>query len=209
MILIVSSCGLCSATVCFLSKHEYSKHLLLCYAVCCASLVLLCLHCYFTFSTKHHTILSLPGCLPLPPLCLFLSLCRYLCFCICASLLHFVSSHPLPTHTHTQCPCTVGSVYVHRSTWDNFFFLFFSSHLAALYSNYPRRGLTAGNINRMACSDIEHTHSCTTCTHTCKHTTLIVLTEPWPTTQCPPVIYLFMTHYYVSHPVDALILMGL
>lgn len=136
-------------------------------------------------------------------------LCRYLCFCICASLLHFLSSHPLPTHTLSVL--VLWAVYMCTEALETTFFSFFSSHLAALYSNYPRRGLTAGNINRTACSDIEHTlmHNLHTHTHTCKRTTLIVLTEPWPTTQCTPVIHLFMTHYYVSHPADAFILMGL
>lgn len=89
-------------------------------------------------------------------LSVFFSLCRYLCFCICASLLHSVSSHPLPTHT--QCPCTVGSIRTCAQKHSRQLVFFMpASHLAALYSSYPRRGLTAGNINRMACSDIEDT----------------------------------------------------
>lgn len=93
------------------------------------------------------------------------SLCRYLCL----SPLHSVSSHLLPTHT--QRSCTVDSIHVQRSTWDSYFFFTPASHLAALYSNYLRRGLTAGNINIMACSDGERMLMHNSCTHIQTHHT--------------------------------------
>lgn len=121
--LLISS-SLRSAAVCFLYKRGCSQHLLLWYSVCCASLVHLSLAMlfYVLCSASHNTPSSPPPASSSSPS--LSTLCRYLCFGICASLLHSVSSHPLPTHTHTHCPCTVGRVHVHRSTWDNFFFFF-------------------------------------------------------------------------------------
>lgn len=121
--LLISS-SLRSAAVCFLYKRGCSQHLLLWYSVCCASLVhsSLAMLFYVLCSASHNTPSSPPPASSSSPS--LSTLCRYLCFGICASLLHSVSSHPLPTHTHTRCPCTVGRVHVHRSTWDNFFFFF-------------------------------------------------------------------------------------
>lgn len=177
-LLISSSGGLRSAAVCFLYKHGCSRHLLLWYSVCCASLVLLSLAMlfYVLCSASHSTPSSPP---PASSSSLSLStLCRYLCFGICASLLHSVSSHP-PSHTHTHSL----SLYCGQSTCAQkhlrqlFFFFILGSHLAALYSNYPRRGLTAGNINRVARSYIEHTLMHERRAHTCKATTLIAVAE--------------------------------
>lgn len=116
---------------------------------------------YVLCSASHNTPSSPPPASSSSPS--LSTLCRYLCFGICASLLHSVSSHPLPTHTHTHSL----SLYCGQSTCAQkhlrqlfFFFFILGSHLAALYSNYPRRGLTAGNINRVARSYIEHTHTC-------------------------------------------------
>lgn len=48
-----------------------------------------------------------------------------------------------------------------------------TSHLTAYYWSWPRRGLTAGNINRAACSDMR-SHANTLCS----------ATDPWTTTRC-------------------------
>lgn len=138
---------------------------LLCYAVCCGSLVRFL--CYFNSFGKYHTALLPLCCLPFPLSATISLFLWYLCSCICGSLLSSVFSHPLPTHT--PCPCTVGSIqYMCIEALETTFFSFkLASHLAALFSTYPRRGLTAGNINKMARRDTEksHTHICTTHTH--------------------------------------------
>lgn len=145
--------------------------------LCC----LLCFPCalpslLFTRSSASGFILGIS--------CLFLSasfsLCRYLRSCIGAPLLHSVSSHPRPTHT--LCPCTVGRMHVHAQHSKQLFSPIPTSHLTAYYCGYPRRGLTAGNINRTARTDM-HTHMQT-------HTEPLILgrprTEHPPTTYRPP-----------------------
>lgn len=101
-LLISSSRGRRSAAVCFLYKRGCSQHLLLWYSVCCASLVhsSLAMLFYVLCSASHNTPSSPPPASSSSPS--LSTLCRYLCFGICASLLHSVSSHPLPTHTHTH-----------------------------------------------------------------------------------------------------------
>ena len=122
-LLISSSGGLRSAAVCFLYKHGCSRHLLLWYSVCCASLVLLSLAMlfYVLCSASHSTPSSPP---PASSSSLSLStLCRYLCFGICASLLHSVSSHP-PSHTHTLTVLVLWAEYMCTEALETTFFFF-------------------------------------------------------------------------------------
>lgn len=147
----VSSCCLRSAPGCFLSEHDYSKHLLLCYiCVRVISYPGLSITQYFLHCTACLCLLSVAPSPPPPPL-LWIFVFLYLCL---SPSLCFLSS---PSHTHTLGVLLLWAASVCTEAVETTFFLFFSSHLAALYSNYPRRGLTAGNINRMARSDIEHT----------------------------------------------------
>lgn len=186
--LLISS-SLRSAAVCFLYKRGCSQHLLLWYSVCCASLVHLSLAMLFYVlrSASHNTPSSPPPASSSSPS--LSTLCRYLCFGICASLLHSVSSHPLPTHTHTLAVLVLWAEYMCTEALETTFFFFFilGSHLAALYSNYPRRGLTAGNINRVARSYIEHTHLCRNGAHTHAKPTCSLQTPR----RCSPVSRLF------------------
>lgn len=186
--LLISS-SLRSAAVCFLYKRGCSQHLLLWYSVCCASLVhsSLAMLFYVLCSASHNTPSSPPPASSSSPS--LSTLCRYLCFGICASLLHSVSSHPLPTHTHTLAVLVLWAEYMCTEALETTFFFFFilGSHLAALYSNYPRRGLTAGNINRVARSYIEHTHLCRNGAHTHAKPTCSLQTPR----RCSPVSRLF------------------
>lgn len=116
---------------------------------------------YFTFFARHHTTLLPPRRLPLPPLRLFLPSVD---ICVSVSVpLSFTLFPLIPfPHTHTLAVLVLWAEYMCTEALETTFFFFFilGSHLAALYSNYPRRGLTAGNINRVARSYIEHTHTC-------------------------------------------------
>lgn len=135
------------------------------------------LQCYFTFFARHHTVLLPPRRLPLPPLCLFLpsvDICVSVSVPLSFTLFPLI---PLPTHTHSLSLYCGQSTCAQKHLRQLFFFFILGSHLAALYSNYPRRGLTAGNINRVARSYIEHTLMHERRAHTCKATTLIAVAE--------------------------------
>lgn len=146
------------------------------------------LQCYFTFFARHHTTLLPPRRLPLPPLRLFLPSVD---ICVSVSVpLSFTLFPLIPfPHTHTLAVLVLWAEYMCTEALETTFFFFFilGSHLAALYSNYPRRGLTAGNINRVARSYIEHTHLCRNGAHTHAKPTCSLQTPR----RCSPVSRLF------------------
>lgn len=136
---------------------------------CCAPLfgvhplwMLLSLIWYFTLSGKYQRI-RLPWCwMPLP---LFLSCSVDICVPVSVPL-SFTLFLLIP-FPHTLPVLALWAVHVCIEALETSFFLKLPSHLAALYSTYPRRGLTAGNITRMGMHrDWMHIHSCTIPTHT-------------------------------------------
>lgn len=150
-----------SSSLCFLSNQWRPHQPLLCYAVCCGSPV--CFQCYFNSFGKYHTMFLPPRCLPRPPLSLYLSLPVDICVLVSARLsFPLFSLIPIP---HTLHVPVLWAAYMCTEALETTFFFFFklASHLAALFSTNPRRGLTAGNINKMACGETEN--SCTTHTH--------------------------------------------
>lgn len=113
--------------------------------------------------------------------------------CVPASAPLFSTPSPLIPVPHTLSVLVLWAACMcMHSTPNNFFFPIPTSHLTAYYCSYPRRGLTAGNINRTARTDM-HTHMQT-------HTEPLILGRP-RTEHLPPHTYrppFSMSHNYAN-----------